>query len=308
MKNHSTETRFFKIDSKEIELNYTFSAFRATFKKLHFIECSINCGEKSSFGYGEDFFSNRARAKAFSESWERFWMRYGNELIPGMDLSLIRNSNGFAAHPDTQKSILNSKLELIERAEVLSSWQRPGIWKREKPFHIDLINSILNIQLAMGWTFEIYTISSFEEYETRIALLTHPDQGVFFDSACLKKSNATLLSRIKTDLKLLNSTIRTLPFFPHQMKSLDDMPLEASPDHHLNFYRNINHISAFDIHRKNSGSGKGVLKDLDLLKTNIIFQGQGLPTVCYSVHPNWPRLSWGKNSMKPNDIWPHPIA
>ena len=296
------------INGQERRFLWSYKKIYLPYKLISFVECNLQCGELKAQGYGEAFRFGLAKKKSFSEAWERFWMRHINELSPNLKMPNFANSNGFASHPDPQVAELNSKLELIERAEILSSWQKPEIWKRKECFLLRGLIRFLRAKIGKECDFEFYSVSSFKDYETRIGLLIGTDYGIYFDASCFQINFLSSFSRIKNDIKILRILFRTMPFFPFRMESLTDMPIEGTPTDHLNFYRNPAHIQAFNIHRNKSGSGHGLLSDCEAVKTITLYNGPAFPAVCISSHPDWPNLCWGKSSMKPDQVWPHPIA
>ena len=218
------------------------------------------------------------------------------------------SSNGFAAHPDLVAARKNSKLELIERAEILSSWQTPAIWRKGNSLLASPMSLLIKTILGKDWTLEFFEVSSSPDYLTLLGLLTHPTEGSFFDSVCTDNSNLNPTNALKSRLKLTNSLLRSAPFYSSPLTSIDELPEIGSPIDHLRFYKNALHLKAFDVHRQIMGSGKGILDSFEKICTTDVFNVEGFPALCFSVHPDWPTLKLGKASLENGKIWPHPIG
>lgn len=181
------EQKQFDFGSLSLKFNSSFGRMDLPFKFIQQVQCTLTCGNLSTYGYGEDFFLTASINKAYSEAWERFWMKYGESMIPDVYPKSIISSNGFAAHSTEDLARTNSKLELIERAEILSSWQKNGIWKRRNDWFINPLTLMVKKILKSDWELEIYSLSSFSQYETFIGILIHPSEGFIFDSGSIVK-------------------------------------------------------------------------------------------------------------------------
>ena len=140
-----------------------------------------------------------------------------------------------------------------------------------------------------------------------MGLLVHETEGVLFDSICIQANNK--LKTFRASCKLIRSLIRTSPFKYENLDSIENLADDAKPTDHLGFYRNPKHLKAFDLHRFQSGSGKGKLENLAAIRTTNLIEASNFPVVSRAIHPDWPKLQWGKQSIDSSvSIWPHPIA
>ena len=302
----------FEFANLKINFNSSFQKLNLPTKLIQQVECKLNYNEFTAYGYGEAFFITHSIKKARSEAWERFWMKYGDLIIPDFYPQSVKSSNGFAAHPKETIARLKSKLELIERAEVLSSWQKVGIWKRREDWFIKPLILMVKKALTSEWELEIYSLSSFSEYETFIGILIHPSIGFIFDSGTITKNLKWTLNfdSFQVCLKILKSLIRMSAFKDVGIQSIHELPERGEPQDHSRFYRSPQNIAALDAHRFHRGSGDGILKNLELVQTNTMINVQNFPVLCHSHHPDWPILNWGVESLQKSNsyLWPHPIA
>jgi hypothetical protein len=264
------------------------------FFPFYFYECKMNGFDQTSFGYSADKVETAAIQKAFAEAWERIWLIHLNKSDP--KFSEILNSNGFAAGKTEAMAIKKAKEELIERAVLIEAWQQQRGWNKIniKSFS----NKLLAIGLYLkGWKTFIFEINS-NAGTVSTCFILHKKFGAIFDS-CFKAEDA--------EEKLLTSVIKN-SFF-QKAENYPDLPEKGSPESHRQFYSNPVNLKAFDFLMSNKSKIDSIyLQDLDKLFASLIVSADVFPAVAKAYNNSWAELSWGKQSIKGKNPWPHPLA
>jgi hypothetical protein len=292
------------LNNKELVFSAQFSSIETQLSLVQYYQCELLGNGDISKGYSEGFFASSIRTKSFSEAWERWWLNHIS-LLPFEINTTPASSNGFAAHKTIELAKKNSRLELLERRDIILSWQKSGIWKRlNQNSIISFIQSIVEFSTKnKNWKIEFYQIISDGSHITVIGLLVHISGGILFDSAAIDTE-----INFKTLIKVALSLLRSIPFVDFdKVVQKTVMPKIALPRDHLAFYFNSENSRAFDIHRKNSGSGISLIQDANGITSFELLNVDGFPALAYSCHKNWEDISWGSGSHQING-WPHPIA
>ena len=294
----------FVLGSSLIDFSWDFRSVETGLSLVQYFECTLSGHGASNKGYSEGLFALACKKRSLSEAWERWWLNHF-PLFEIDNLPQPKSSNGFAAHKRIELALRASRLELIERRDVILSWQKPGTWKRlgedSVLRFIDLF--IERVTASKAWCVEFYLIRSSFGTTTVIGLLVHKGGGIIFDSTSTDgRINLGLL------LKLVFSLLRSIPFI--NIDNLDlkvELPENGIPKDHLNFYFNKENAKAFDLHRFHSGVGKSLINDFHGVDSVKLIDKAGFPALAYSYHSDWDDISWGKRSLHANG-WPHPIA
>lgn len=289
-----------KIDGHNVNFCWSFARINLGVPYLQYVECALLGNELECKGYAEGISLESTKRRAFSEAWERWWMKYASHF--GISGSLgSESSNGFAAHRTFALAAPSATNELVERAEVLSSWQKPNVWRRLNGLYGEIAKAIFKATVGEEWSPELYLVSSNCGFITLIGLGVHRDGGVVFDSTTSVRLNFNSI------LGLCLSLVKSTSFA--QYRADYKFPDVGGPMDHAKFYFSKERAKAFDVHRFSEGTGRGVLADFNLIRVEEIANYPGTPVVVRAIHPAWPKISWGRQSQLELGLaWPHPIA
>jgi hypothetical protein len=283
----------------EKNVNTLFSRVRFKQDLLSLIRCEVTWEGCVGVGYGDALIASRAREKARGEAWERLWLA---RIAQSQEGTL--SSNGFAAGKTAHDAQVSARMELIERAALLEAWTAPKRWQ---PVAVSLSTSPLKMALlrALGWHFEAFQILDQDGIRVLAGLLTHSSRGAVFDTSAgfdragpLRK----LLSSLLRQALLSTSRIEQEHF------TLETLPDKADPAAHASFYLNPRHLEAFDLIRKSQDLPSCTLSHIERIQTQMLPTPPGAPFVARATHPDWPALTWGKQSIQGTNPYPHPLA
>ena len=277
-------------------ISWKLTQLRTRYLPIFLYQCKIEGWGLQAFGFGAARSKLEAAQKSYAEAWERLWINY----LSHTDVNFydVKNSNGFAAGLSNQMAIDNSKSELIERSVVLEAWAEQSGWSILRP--MSLKNRLINFGFKIqGWRHDLFKVSS-NAGPVLVSLLRNDEKGAIFDATFGG-------SLYDCEVRLFLSALKNSYF--HKATWTEDIPFEGIPEDHRKYYSNPNHLAAFDfLNQKNSPSTEVILPHLDKVRTTVIVKAGPFPAVAYSSHPSWPSLSWGKNSTRGLNTWPHPIA
>lgn len=285
---------------KKEKIEWSFKILKDFRSPVHLIKCEIRGFGLVAEGYGDDLFITKAFKKSFAESWERLWM-FKYDL--NSDIS-IENSNGFAAGRTIEESILNSRMELIERKIFIDNWCRFNSWI---PYSLkNNRNKILKYILESNQ----FKIHLFEiKINKGIFLIgCSQNRGLYFDSIYSENK-----SEKNTENKLLSSLFRSMwkdaLYKNTDAVSLDELSLSSQIENHLLFYLDKkNHRVIDEIYETDKTNEIFYLEDINYIKSEILTKANLFPAVCISRNTKWRNINWGKDSfVNKDDKWPHPL-
>jgi hypothetical protein len=276
-----------------------FSRIRFQHNVLALIRCEVEWDGFQGVGFGDSFSVTRARIKAQGEAWERLWL---SKLAQERNIDL--SSNGFAAGKTEIDAKNAARLELIERAALLEVWTKKFRWKL---IRVPRLNHTLDQLLLRiwGWNLEIFEILSQDEIYVLAGLATHPDRGSVFDT-CAGRSHKELMGKVVNSLvrQVLLNAAQTEP----KHLTVESLPERATPADHASFYANPAHNIAFERIRRSDHLPASRLVRLDDIQIQTLPPPPGAPCVARATHPDWPQLTWGKQSIQGDNPYPHPLA
>jgi hypothetical protein len=214
----------------------------------------------------------------------------------------VENSNGFAAGKTNEDARFRARLELLERAIFLKAWQEKSGWKKASADNLKsrILSSFMRLR---GWRSYLFEIES--NCGTVLALLmVHEKFGVRFDTKFLSDEQSVA--------NLFYSVIRMT--LSQNRRQVDSMPESGSPMDHLAFYSLEKNKVAFDfLIQTYRSKGKIKVHKLQLefpeqVHTELLVEVGDFPAVARACHPTWDKLSWGMQSVKGLNQWPHPLA
>lgn len=255
-------------------------------------------------GFGDSIFLKNSLTQSFAEGWERLWMRYltqsANTLFPGLE-----NSNGYAAGRTFQEALDRSRGELIERALFLEAWvTRRGWW----PYRLGGIRSKMMklILKAQGWRTRFFLFSDKNLGFVLGGLIQHDQLGSVFDAVYISDTSSVS----SYELKLLRSLIRCSPVKALAVSDLHgSLPQEGIPQDHSKYYADPNNAQAFQfLDDPQSAEGIFDLPDPSEIVSKVVTPPTEFPAVAVSFHAGWPKLQWGKQAVRGDNPWPHPLA
>ncbi len=284
----------FNNNGAEEPISWAFSRRRTSlFQEL--VECRIQGFGLSASGFGQHRSLFLAMTIAFAEGWERLW--HERTKAGQIELSFsVSSTNGFAAGLNASTAGVTSRLELIERAAVQLIWTaRSGTAEVAAQ---TLKDFFLRWQLKQtGWLAEIRKIELTDFGTVLIGFARHPTKGTVFDSIHGSSSR-------EPQRKLLGSLLRMATT---ECEPVADLPFKSGPLGHASFYRSGAKNGAFDFLLR-PPSGPLGLPNPSALSTMTLVESSNFPAVAVSQHPDWPKLTWGTQSIDGSNPWPHPIA
>lgn len=285
-------------------IRWTFKQIKKFTYPITVTHCGLEGFGTKMSGFGDGLFLKDSLIQSFAEGWERLWMRYltqnGNTLFPGLE-----NSNGYAAGRTSQEALDRSKGELIERALFLEAWttrrgwcpyQLRGIWGK-------ILCAILK---AQGWRTRFFLFSDKNLGFVLGGLIQHKQFGAVFDAVYI--SDVSSISPFES--KLLRSLIRCSPVKALAVSDLSwPLPQDGVPQDHSKYYADLANAKAFEfLDNPQSAEGDFDLPNPSEIVSKIIVPASQFPAVAVSFHPKWPKLKWGKQSIRGDNPWPHPLA
>ena len=277
----------------DVTIGWDFTRYTSAFMPFCFFECKMTAFGLVDFGYGCAWSESLAAEKAFSEAWERIWITQQNAKS-----SEKVNSNGFAAGWTTADAVRASRDELTERAILIQAWREQKGWQASRCYSSRGASLLIALRLK-GWKSEFFNICS-DVGNVRACLLRHKKHGAIFDAAAGSSLNLI-------DQKLALSVSKNA--FLSGVRPISELPIVGGPEHHHQFYANAENLAAFQFLRGlNLKTEKVWLGNSDAIETKVIVDSSNMPAVSYSTNKYWPELSWGRQSIKGNNLWPHPLA
>lgn len=172
------------------------------FPEIQSISCRLSFNEVITFGRGDSWDLQIAKVKALAEALERLALK--KEMLIAKELGFPLSSNGIAFHYERSSSMMNSKLELIEREVVMRAWgfdepvqrisfeniglpddsARQFYLKRLKPMNLKV--SILNFGLVDHTTVIGVSIESEEAPYLVVGYSANPDFGTAINKAFIE--------------------------------------------------------------------------------------------------------------------------
>lgn len=255
-------------------------------------------------GFGDGVFLKNSLIQSFAEGWERLWMRYltqnRNTLFPGLE-----NSNGYAAGRTSKEALDSSKGELIERAIFLEAWAARRGWR---PYQLRSVRSkmLKAVLKTQGWRTRFFLFSDKNLGVVLGGLIQHKQFGAVFDAAY----TPDIFSRASVECKLLRSLIRCSPIKALATSDLNwSLPQDGAPQDHAKYYADPGNDRAFEfLDDPKSAEGIFNLPNPSEIVSKIIVSTSEFPAVAVSFHSKWPQLQWGKQSIRGDNLWPHPLA
>ncbi len=283
----------YSLQGAQSQITWGFSRKRLPlFRSL--VQCSMSGFGLTALGFAEGFSVQAALAKGFTEAWERLWYQRVKSKQIGLPFP-VSSTNGFAAGPSSEFARIRSRLELIERAVIQTLWsERIPAPLIDTPPDITLTK----LRLARrGWKVTVRQVDSLTLGVVLLGIAKHESHGIVFDSVHVDSCQ-------RAHQRLLFSLERMIHA---DIAPLDVLPSVAGPLEHAAFYRNTNNASAFAF-LEGSGGGSVELNKPNALESIVLTSAGRFPSVVVSYHPDWPKLSWGTQSIYGKNIWPHPIA
>jgi hypothetical protein len=287
---------------KNLELSWKIHSLSGLKLPFNFFSCQMKCGEVITRGTGESVFPKLGMKKAFSESWERLWL-----LHPSLQSEAtldVNSSNGFAAGATAPEALRRAKDELIERALLLKAWTEMKGWSRYFCSARSLGFLLAELKSA-GWSFDYFEIQSSMGHRTLFLLARHSEHGAVVDTQ-LRNPQSPKLTEVKLTLSVMRS-IQFLDFVP--VVDFSGLPEKGVPIDHAAFYRNVEHLKAFDFLDSVSKPANVIdLKYTNSVSSLILYSGGEMPAIALATNQNWECLLWGKNSIRGTNPYPHPLA
>lgn len=278
----------------EAPIVWEFARYTGGLFPFNFYECKISGFNQTAIGHSVDRSNLKAMQKAFAESWERLWLKHLNSSNPAF--SQVENSNGFAAGATNSMALEKAKEELLERAVLIQAWQQKMGWKKVRVQRFK--NKLLCVGLALnGWKTYMFEVNS-SAGNVLTCFIIHKQLGAIFDS-CFYSDLA--------EEKLLMSLAKNSYF----QKIVDSVKLLSVgiPEDHRQFYSVPANSEAFQFLIKGDFTKAPVkLFDIDKISINLLTPAQNFPAVAYASNPAWDKLTWGTQSIKGINSWPHPLA
>jgi len=285
-------------------IQWKFKQIKKTAYPITVTQCEFDGFGIKMSGFGDGVFLKNSLIQSFAEGWERLWMRYltqsGNTLFSGLE-----NSNGYAAGRTSKEALGCSRGELIERALFLEAWTTRRGWRPYQPRSIrsKILRAIIK---AQGWRARFFLFSDKNLGFVLGGLVQHKQLGAVFDAVYI--SDISLTSFF--ELKLLRSLIRCSPIKTLVASDLDwSLPQDGIPQDHAKYYADPGKTQAFEfLDNPKSAEGISNLPSPSEIISKIIVPASEFPAVAVSFHPEWPKLQWGKQSIRGDNPWPHPLA
>lgn len=266
------------------------------------VTCEMRGFGVSATGVGDSLSARSGAIQAFAEAWERLWFRRLRHRLGRSDLG---SSSGFAAGASAQDACLASKRELVERAVLLAAWSERRGWR-----HVDgpglLGRALLSKARRRGWRFSFWALTEATFGIVAVGWGEHPILGIVFDSVFVGPERH-LAGRL---VKLSRALVRTsLLAAEDEIAAERPLPTVGDPSDHHVFYRDPKNLKAFAFFRDEARDMRDILlPDPASIVTNIIAEPTAFPAVALSKHRDWMPISWGAESIRGINTWPHPLA
>lgn len=283
-------------NSDDAQLIWKFTEYRNPLMPFRVFGCEMNGFGLTSIGYGTSWNRDEAIDKAFGEAWERLWLLKFNRSRPH---EVPVTSSGFAAGLNLEESARAARQEKIERAVLLFAWSEKFGWSKSHCHSLRSYPLIAYLKL-IGWTTNFFLLQS-NMGAVRACLLRHKSKGAFFDSAFAQNFS-------NSDEKLILSVVKNvLAMKPTDAQNFPDVGVPL--DHEI-FYSLPSNLEAFEFLDSVSSrpETKIELQSPQLLIAEAVVNEPRFPAVSRASHPDWPELSWGRQSIRGANRWPHPLA
>lgn len=268
---------------------------------MAFVECRLTFAGVEAVGLGDSVFFKKAAIKALAEAWERAWMR---KLYEGGRVE-IKSSNGFAAGRTAQDAVMSARAECAERAIFLSAWEQQRGWQGVSCKGV-AANLLLSFLSQRAWKTSFYRIDGGSTGQVVAGLSVHPEFGAVFD---------TKFAGSVADASCFKGLVRSLLRMAIVQERIGvdktfTLAESAAPFDHMKFYRDPEHLKAFDFLRGIDATQSLDFDSGEKGRTNceILCDVSELPAVAYAYNNQWPMLQWGTKAIRGKNNWPHPLA
>jgi hypothetical protein len=270
-------------------ISWSMVKLRSRIMPFNFYQCNMAGFGQISSGFSASFNETDAAKKSFCEAWERLCQQH---FFTGVC------SDGFAAGSTVEDAFIRSRNEKIERSVMLTCWQEQKGWQKIK-FTSKRVRALGLVYGILGWKIELFRLQS-NVGNVLACIFRHDENGAIFDSSFEGERN-------QTEENIFLSNLRSI--YSSSDRAYDGFSEHASPSDHRQFYRSPKNLNAFHFLDGNLDSNNQVvLQGADELNTKVVVAESNFPAVCYTTHPWWPKLSWGMQSIKGKNPWPHPLA
>lgn len=287
-------------------ITWSFLTMPLQYAPITLVECKMSGFGISVSGFGDGMLIKGAMIRAFAEAYERLWMLHlGDELNDLFGSKGITSSNGFAAGPTAESALSNSRGELMERALMIEAWQSMRGWNRYS------LTSALSKALAAvlefhGWKIQTFHLREKDLGSALVGIARHPQHGATFDSKWIPANQTAK----QVELKLLRSILKIVRKKPVHSSEHSDFPEKGIPNDQARFYSDLSHCAqAFSFLENSSDQNEVItLSEPEKIISKLVIEATLFPAVAVSAHHNWTPLTWGKQSIRGKNPWPHPLA
>jgi hypothetical protein len=289
------------IDGNRLRLRWETESLLTFDLLFHFYSCKMACDAITVSGSGESIRPSLALKKAFSESWERLWLKHPLLLKKSLNKN---SSNGFAAGPTSEDATKKAEDELLERALFLKAWKDMSGWKIYKTSSrwLSFLTAKAKIE---GWRLDYFEIFSKEGDRVLFLLARHQQKGAVADTQLIDFKHPQA-----SEIKLTLSVLRSIHFCTSSSAmTISDLPAQGGPSDHAQFYKNPDHLKAFQFLENLPKNPKPlILEYKEKIFSTVLYKGGEMPAVAVADNPIWEHLSWGRNSIQGLNSYPHTLA
>lgn len=295
------------IDGKIHCVTWTYTRIASPELPIFYYKCSLKIsGQKVSEGFAVGWSPFRVLKLSLAEAWERYWAERYSKLVT-TELPRFTSSNGFAAGENAESSIKAAREELIERYIFLESWKNQSGWKKVEiqGFLAKAVESALRNK---GWELTLFALETLENNKVLAGKVTHSVFGLAFDTIYIGLDSNRSAYRAR-EFKLILSLLKSTAFrVGLKIDSAFVLPEKGQPNDHAAFYSNSENSRAFDLLSAGTEICAFGCDENDSIRTSLIVDVTQMPAVAVAFNLSWGDLTWGRQSIRGKNLWPHPLA
>ena len=281
------------VNGKSEEIRWRFTSYGPGTKlPIRLLRCHLEGFGTSAVGIGDSWSFKGAAMKSLAEAWERLCMHVYKRDESDSDA-------WYASGRTVGEAMAKARNDLVERKLLIESWQHQQGWF---PYSLEdfVATEMVSSLDRRGWSVNVHALKSQDHEIVLAGRAIHRQYGTAF--------NTQYLSSTQDEVKLLRTLIRRIASAEIYERQDDwELPDEGRPEDHAIFYQYPANARAFYF-VDNCVKTPISLPNKQEISVEMICDRGEMPPVARARHQDWGSLSWGRQSIRERNLWPHPLA